>query len=113
VMSMIRTGEWRARLVRVLPRPLAMLVAVLFGFLGIVLGVGRGGERVQGADDAPLPDMPDDKVLVWKGRAGRPFIVASGVETNAVARLRTRSLYLLGGGIAVLCYCLYELLQLF
>jgi hypothetical protein len=111
--TQIRTGQWQSGLVRRLPKPLGMLVAVLFGFLGIVLGVGRGGERVKGQQDSTAPDIPPDAMLLWKGRAGRPFIVSNGREAQALTQLRSRSLYQCGGGIAVLAYCLYELFQMF
>jgi hypothetical protein len=113
IASLIRTGQWRDKLLRMLPRWLAMLVATLFGFLSIVLGVGRGGERVKGPHDSVPPDMAPDAVLVWKGRAGRPFIVSNGREAHALSDLRTRSLYRSAAGIGVLCYCVYELFQLF
>jgi hypothetical protein len=111
--SLIRTGQWRDKLIRMLPRPFAMLVAVLLGFLSIFLGVGRGGERPHGPHDSVPPEMPPDAVLVWKGRAGRPFIVSNGREGQALSQLRTRSLYRAAAGIGVLCYCVYELFQLF
>ena len=113
IVSLIRTGQWRDRILRALPRWLAMLVATLFGFLSIVSGVGRGGERVKGPHDSAPPDMAPGAVLVWKGRAGRPFIVSNGRGTQALAQLRTRSLYRAAAGIGVLCYCAYELFQLF
>ena len=90
-----------------------MLVAVLFGFLSILFGVGRGGERPKEPHDSAPPDMAPDAVLVWKGRAGRPFIVSNGREGQALSQLRTRSLYRAAAGIGVLCYCVYELFQLF
>jgi hypothetical protein len=113
VRSLIRTGQWRDKLLRMLPRWLAMLVATLFGFLSIVLGVGRGGERPKGPHDSLPPEMAPGAVLVWKGRAGRPFIVSNGREGQALSQLRTRSLYRAAAGIVVLCYCVYELFQLF
>ena len=90
-----------------------MLVATLFGFLSIFLGVGRGGERPKGPHDSAPPEMAPGAVLVWKGRAGRPLIVSNGRERQALSQLRTRSLYRAAAGIGVLCYCLYELFQLF
>jgi hypothetical protein len=113
IASSIRTGNWRQRLIRMLPRWLGMLVTVLFGYLSILFGVGRGGERVKGPHDSAPPEMASDAVLVWKGRAGRPFIVSSGREAQALSHLRTRSLYRCAAGIGVLCYCVYELFQLF
>jgi hypothetical protein len=110
---LIRTGRWRDKLLRTLPRWLAILVATLFGFFSIVLGVGRGGERPHGPHDSAAPEMAPGAVLVWKGRAGRPFIVSNGREGQALSQLRTRSLYRAAAGIVVLCYCVYELFQLF
>jgi hypothetical protein len=113
LVSLIRSGRWRDKLLRMLPRPIAMLAAVLLGFLSILFGVGRGGERVSGPHDSAPPDMAPDAVLVWKGLARRPFIVSNGREEKALSQLRTRSLYRAAAGIGVLCYCLYELFQLF
>jgi hypothetical protein len=112
VVSQFRTGQWRTSLIRMLPPVLGRLVAVLFGFLSIVLGVGRGGERPTEGPEPKPPDLPPDAVLVWKGSAGRPFIVSNRHETQAVEQLRTRSLYKAGGGIVIVCYVLYELLKL-
>jgi hypothetical protein len=113
IATLLRTGQWRNSLVRMLPRWLGQLVVVLFGFLGIVLGVGRGGERVKGSQDSAPPDISPDAVLVWKGRAGRPFIVSNGREAQALSRLRSRSLFRCAAGIGVLCYCTYQLFLLF
>lgn len=52
-------------------------------------------------------------VVVWKGRAGRAFIVSDQRETAALGDLRKRSLWLVAGGVALLCYGLYEVIQLF
>jgi hypothetical protein len=112
VTSQFRTGQWRTSLIRILPPFLGRLVAVLFGFLSIVLGVGRGGERPTPSREPEPPDLPTNAVLVWKGLAGRPFIVSNRQETEAVSRLRTRSLYKAGAGIGIVCYFLYELLKL-
>jgi hypothetical protein len=112
VIAMFRSGEWRSTLVRRLPSWLGQLVAVLFGFLSIFLGVGRGGERVKTARHSAPPDLPADAVMVWKGGAGRPFIVSNGRESQALEQLRTRSLYRAAAGVGILCYCVYELLQL-
>lgn len=113
IATWVRTGQWRNSLIRMLPRWLGQLVAVLFGFLSIVLGVGRGGERGKGPQDSAPPDIGPDAVLVWKGRAGRPFIVSNRRETQALSQLRSRSLLQCAAGIFVLCYCVYQLFQLF
>ena len=111
MVTLIRTGQWRLDLIRMLPRWLGLLVAVLCGFLGIVLGVGRGGERVKGPYDSDPPDIPPHALVIWKGLAGRPFIVSNRREAQALSELRTRSMYWCAGGIGVLCFCVYQLLQ--
>ena len=112
-VTLIRTGQWRDELIRMLPRWLGMLVAVLLGYLSILFGVGRGGERPNETPDSVAPDMP--LTPCWSGRdvAGRPFIVSNGREEEALAQLRSRSLYRAAAGIGILCYCVYELFQLF
>jgi hypothetical protein len=111
-LSQYRSGQWRTSLIRMLPPFLGRLVAVLFGFLSILFGVGRGGERPKEGPEPAPPDLPPDAVLVWKGTAGRPFLVSNRQETQAVEQLRTRSLYKTGAGIAIVCYFLYETLKL-
>ena len=111
IVSQVRTGQWRSSLVRMLPSPLDKLVAILFGYLSILFGVGRGGERPKDTREPVPPDLPPEAVLVWKGEGGRPFIVSNRGETTAVSQLRTRSMYRAGIGIAIVCYFLYELLQ--
>src|SRR6185295_1440135 len=111
VATWVRTNQWRNSLIRMLPRWLGQLVAVLFGLISIVFGVGRGGERVKGLQDSAPPDIGPGALLVWKGRAGRPFIVSNGREAKALSQLRWRSLYRCAAGIGVLCYCAYQLFQ--
>jgi len=60
-----------------------------------------------------IEEDPPEAVLVWKGRQGRGFIVSDRRETGALAHLRKRSLGLIAGGVAVLCFGLYEVIQLF
>jgi hypothetical protein len=52
-------------------------------------------------------------MVVWKGRAGRPFIVSDHRESGALWHLRKRALWLIAGGVAILCYALYEVINLF
>jgi hypothetical protein len=112
ITTAFRTGEWRSQLLRALPRWLSMLVAVLFGFFSILLGVGRGGERPTTSKDSSPPDLPGHARLIWKGQRGRPFVVSTGVAEDAVAHLRTHSLYRCAGGAAVSVITAYELFQL-
>lgn len=112
IMSAFRTGQWRSSLIRMLPPVLGRLVAVLFGFLSILLGVGRGGERPKEGRESEPPTLPSDALLVWKGLAGRPFIVSNRREAQALSQLRTRSLYRAAAGIGIVCYVVYELLNL-
>ena len=96
-----------------LPRPLALLVAVLLGFFSISLVSDAEENGSMDRTTPSHPRWPPDAVLIWKGRAGRPFIVSNGREGQALSQLRTRSLYRAAAGIVVLCYCVYELFQLF
>jgi hypothetical protein len=109
----IRTGEWRTAVVRATPMPLRGPVTVVIGYLGLLSAVGSGGGREHRLQDAPPPALAPEAVLVWKGRQGRGFIVSDRRETGALAHLRKRSLGLIGGGVAVLCFGLYEAIQLF
>ena len=108
----LRTGQWRRALVGAVPEPARVIVAVLIGFLDIFTQIGHGGERGQRADLALPPSIAPSALLVWKGRSGRPFLVSNRAERDALAALRKRSLLLFGIGAAVLCYTLYQLIDL-
>jgi hypothetical protein len=109
----LRTGEWRATVMRATPALLRGQVSVVIGYFGMLSAVGRGGQRARGLQDSPPPTLAPAAVLVWKGRQGRGFIVSDRRESLALAHLRNRSLWLIAGGVAVLCFGLYELIQLF
>jgi len=97
---------------RALPAPLRLPVMVALAYVDLLFSVGRGGQRrlPPGAADRPALD-PSDR-LVWKGRAGHALIVSDRSETEAIAQLRTRSLWRLGIGAALCCWGLYELLTM-
>lgn len=109
----LRNGSWRPALLRRLPAPLRLPIGVLLGFLDLVLSTGTGGRRVAPLQDVPPPALDPSALLVWRGRAGRSLIVSDRRETQALEQLRKRSLWRAGIGGAVLCYCLYELINLF
>jgi hypothetical protein len=110
----LRTGAWRSALVRRLPGFVRPPVIVTLAYLDMLCSLGRGGERARAPQDsAPPSGLGPAAVLVWKGRAGRPFIVSDQRETGALAQLRRRSLWLLAVGAGVMCWCLHELIQLF
>lgn len=102
-------GEWRRAVLEVVPAPARTIVAVLIGFLDMLLGIGRGGERQRRAESATPPSLPANAMIVWKGRSGRPFLVSDRPERAALAALRKRSLWQAGIGIGVLCFTLYHL----
>jgi hypothetical protein len=110
-MASIRTGEWRRKVVTAAPGSAQVVVAVLIGFLDLFSKIGTGGERVRGADDSSPPDIAPAAMVVWKGRAGRPFLVSNRPEPAALTSLRQRSLLFCGAGAVVLCYTLYELVE--
>ena len=97
--------------VRATPELLRGQVMVVIGYLGLLSSVGRAGGRTRGLQDASPPTLAPDALLVWKGRAGRTFIVSDQRETGALGHLRKRSLWLVAGGVAVLCFGLYEVIQ--
>ncbi|MBK6348522.1 MAG: hypothetical protein V9E93_17835 [Steroidobacteraceae bacterium] len=110
-MASIRTGEWRHKIVASAPGPAKIVVAVLISFLDMFCKIGTGGERARGADDSSPPDIAPAATVVWKGRAGRPFLVSNRPEPAALTSLRQRSLLFCGAGAVVLCYTLYELVE--
>ena len=114
IVSLIRTGQWRNQLIRMLPRWLGMLVAVLFGFLSILFGVGRGGERAEGtARLRSARHGPRRRArLEGTGRASVHRLERARGDRRCRSCARARSTGA-PAGIGVLCYCVYELLQFF
>lgn len=110
-MASIRTGEWRRKVVTAARGPAQVVVAVLIGFLDLFSKIGTGGERARGADDSSPPDIAPAATVVWKGRAGRPFLVSNRPEPATLTSLRKRSQLFCGVGALVLCYTLYQLVE--
>jgi hypothetical protein len=113
LMRWLRTGAWRNALLRSLPALVRAPVTIAIAYLDMLFSIGRGGERAQQPQDAPPPALGPSEVLVWKGRAGHALIVSDRRETEAMAQLRKRSLWSIAIGAVILCYCLYELINLF
>ena len=109
--DLVRSGQWRRELVGAVPVPMRIIVAVLIGFLGIVTQVGHGGERPGRDAVVELPALASNALVVWKGRADRPFLVSNRPEQSALATLRRRSLWTFGFGVAGLCFALYQLID--
>lgn len=113
-LLLVKTGQWRRALVGAVPEPARIVVAVLIGYLDILTQIGKGGERSGGEHDLALPPaIAPAALLVWRGRQGRPFLVSNQPERDALAALRRRSWLLFGVGAAVLCFTLYQLVELF
>jgi hypothetical protein len=109
----MRTGTWRNSLVRALPAPLRTPVTVTIGYLDLLFSVGHGGERPSQPGAALPPALgPTDRV-VWKGRGAHPLIVSDRREAEALTQLRKRSIWSIGIGAVLCCWCLYELLTMF
>jgi hypothetical protein len=113
VVHSLRTGSWRAALIGALPAVVRAPVYIAFSYIDMLTSVGHGGARRQRLQDIAPPAVEPTSLLVWKGRAGRAFIVSDQRETQAVKHLRKRSLWTVGIGVAVLCWCLYELITAF
>jgi hypothetical protein len=113
LVRLVRTGEWRKRLVYAMPTPLRAPMLVAIGYLEMMGSVGTGGQRARRLEDASPPQLEPNAVVIWKGRAGRPLAIADQRESETLAQLRKRSLWFLGGGIVVLCWALYQFIDLF
>lgn len=111
-LQAIRSGQWRRMLVGAAPAQLRIVVAVLISYLGMMTQLGRGGERSPRDIVAAPPALAPTALVVWKGRANRPFLVANRPGQTALESLRRRSLWTIGLGAAVLAFTLYELAQL-
>ena len=112
-LLMVQTGQWRRALVGAVPEPARIVAAVLIGYLDILTQIGKGGERSGNQHDLALPPaIAPAAVLVWKGRQGRPFLVSNQPERDALAALRRRSWLSFGVGAGVLCFTLYQLVEL-
>jgi hypothetical protein len=101
-----RSGAWRKWLVESVPVFLRGPMEVALGYLELLSATGS--RRTQPGVDAP-PNHETSPVVVWKGRGGRPHIVSKKREQAAASQLRKRSLWYIAGGIAILCWILYEL----
>ena len=110
---LLRTGEWKRRVVAAMPGPGKIVAAVLIGYLEMMfkIGTGTGGARSEHADDSSPPSIEPAALLVWKGREGRPFLVSNQPESAALASLRRRSLWTCGLGAALLSYVLYAVVD--
>lgn len=109
----IRSGSWRDAVVGAAPGPMRGPLLVALSYFGMFLSLNAHGHREQRLQDVPLPALPADAVLVWKGRQGRGFIVANQRESAAITALRKRALGTGAAGVIVLCFALYQVLQLF
>jgi hypothetical protein len=101
---LIRSGEWRGKLIGFMPALLRGPMLIAIGYLELLGATGQGKQQ-----DVPPPNLESSTVVVWKGRAGRPLIVSNRSEKGATSQLRKRSLWYIGIGIAILCWLLYEL----
>jgi len=98
------SGAWRTWLVESMPQLLRGPMLVAIGYVELLSGTSQRNDR-----DVQPPHLEPTAVVVWKGRAGRPLIVSNQREQAAASQLRKRSLWYIAGGIAILCWILYEL----
>ena len=59
--------------------------------------------------DTPPPSLAAERLLVWRGTEGRPFLVSDRPEASALPAYRRRALITGGIGAALLCFAAYEL----
>ncbi|WP_309626914.1 hypothetical protein [Methylibium sp.] len=111
IAEQIRTGEWRQPLIRAVPASARVVVAVLIGYLDMLLRLGHGRDRVRRASDARLPDLAPTGRVVWRGRDGHAFVVSDRPASGAVAALRKRSLVQCAIAVAILAFTLYSLAE--
>ena len=99
---------WNARIAR-------QSVAILIGYVDMLVTValGSGGERERRPDSMRPPSPAPAARMVWKGDAGRPFLLSNRTEQASLESLRTRSLFFCGLGVAALCFVVYQLFELF
>lgn len=112
-LQLVVSGKWRRALIGAVPHPLRVIFAVLIGYLDMLTQLGLGGNRSPRDIVAAPPPMAPDALVVWKGRGSRPFLVLNRPEKTALAALRRRSLWTFDFGGGVLCFTLYQLVQLF
>lgn len=111
VVETMRSGAWRLALVRAVPAPARVVVAVVIGYVDMMVNLGYGKGRVRHAGQAVVPDLAPTARLLWQGGADDPFVVSDRPEQDVLAGLRKRSTWLLGAGVAVLCLTLYWLVE--
>jgi len=109
IVALLRSGQWRRELVAAVPAPARVVVAVLIGYVDMMVRLGHGQDRVRPECEATIPDLAPSARLVWQGRAGDPFIVSDRPEQEALAWWRNRSKWLVGIGAGVLAFTVYAL----
>lgn len=108
----LRDGTWRRTLLARLPSPLRLPLGVALAYVELLWSGPRAGERRHGPEDAPLPALPPETLVVWRGRGGHSLLVSDRRESEALAQLRRRSCWAVGIGIALICLCLHEWMSL-
>jgi hypothetical protein len=111
IPDLIRSGKWRRELVAAVPAPARIVVAVLIGYVDMLVSLGHGQDRVRPDAAATIPDLAPTDRLVWQGSAGEPFIVSDRPRQDALNGWRTRSRWLVGLGTGVLAFTAYALVD--
>ncbi|MDQ6831493.1 MAG: hypothetical protein M3081_21745, partial [Gemmatimonadota bacterium] len=106
----LRTGEWKRTVVAAVPRSGRVLVTVLISYLEMITQIGTAKERPLLRGDSKLPAIGPTERMIWKGRAGRPFLVSDLPKQGALESLRQRSIVVGGLGLLLLGYLLFQLL---
>ena len=79
----LRTGAWRPDVVRRIPAPLRIPVAVVIGYIGMLVTLGMGGARALDPEDAPAPPVAADAPVLWKGRNASAFVISDRAPLQA------------------------------
>lgn len=95
-------------LLRLLPVKLAQFIQIMGGMFG--MGEFLGDHKAVRTEEAQPPELPPERVLLWHGSPGRPFILSDRHETAALDRVRVRARWLILGGSASMVGALIWLL---
>ncbi|MFN0058628.1 MAG: hypothetical protein ACKVX7_09255 [Planctomycetota bacterium] len=93
---------------------IAKILRIILEFIRVVglNGATTRSQRSTVSLATEPPPLPAERVMMWKGRQSRPFIIADHSERAALLKLKSRMWLLLAGGVASLFGSLFVFLDL-
>ena len=104
----LATGSWRRALIGALPRIARAPMFITIGYLDMMVRLGMGKERPLPRPATEPPRLEPDAKLVWKGRAGAPFLVSNRETAAALKLLDQRSLLAAVAGVGLVGFAIHQ-----